>query len=61
MVKPRTIYETGGSIVVSLPRGLLAEVGLDIGDAVLVDAQNGRLVVSEAEISEAHRPGGGDS
>lgn len=57
----RTVYETGGSTVVSLPTSIQDETGIGTGTDVLVKAEDGRIVIAEAEISEAHRPQGGDA
>jgi len=46
-VEIRKIFKTGNSLVVSLPRPLLAELGLGEGDPVSceVDARRGGLVL----------------
>lgn len=56
----RKVYQVGGSIVVSLPRSVRKETGIEEGMTVIVEADNGAIRVAEAEISEAHRPDGGN-
>lgn len=41
-----TLRNLGGSVAVTLPRKLLASIGLDTGSKVNIEIDNGRLVLS---------------
>ena len=43
-----TLRNLGGSVAVTLPRKLLASIGLDTGSKVNIEIDNGRLVLSPA-------------
>jgi len=59
-MKARKVYETGGSVVVSLPRDVREDVGIDVGADVGVEADGDQITVAPLEIERAHRAGGGD-
>jgi len=46
---PRKLYQSGNGTVVSLPQDVLAEVGLEQGDQVILTAGEGEVVVEEVE------------
>ena len=51
--KPRKLYESGGSIVVSLPRDARESIDVEPGDYVLVGADVGKITLSPASIGPA--------
>jgi hypothetical protein len=57
----RKVYTVGGSTVVSLPTDLREKCSIEEGMTVLVTEDDGAIRVAEAEVSEAHRPDGGDA
>jgi hypothetical protein len=57
----RKTYTVGGSLVVSIPADLQDRCGIDEGMTVLVSESDGGIRIAEAEVSEAHRPDGGQS
>jgi len=57
--KTRKVYDHSGSTVVSLPPGVLEETNLSLGDRVLVEAEDGQVVVNKARIGRAPQADGG--
>jgi len=57
----RKVYNVGGSTVVSLPPSVRQEAQIAEGMTVLVEEEDGRIVIAEAEITAAHRPTDGDT
>lgn len=56
----RVPYDSGGSIVVSLPPKEREKAGIEEGMTVMVEAVDGEIHIAEAEVNKAHRPNGGD-
>ena len=57
--KTRKVYDHSGSTVVSLPADVLEEANLSLGDRVLVEAEDGQVVVNKARIGRAPQADGG--
>jgi len=55
----RKVYNVGGSTVVSLPPSVRQKAQIAEGMTVLVEEEDGRIIISEAEIRKAHRPNTG--
>lgn len=50
---PRKVYETGGNVVVSLPRSLREEASIDVGDRVVLEATDDGFLAVKVEFRRA--------